>query len=74
MRKAVLILARAASVGAAAVAAPSTAEARHGFGPGLAGGLIGSAVIGGLASSAFAYGPGHGYGYARAYYGGYAPA
>jgi hypothetical protein len=34
----------------------------------LAGGLIAGAVIGGLASSAYAYGPGYGY------YGGYAPA
>jgi hypothetical protein len=74
MRKAVLVLATAASLGAATVAAPSTAEARHGFGPGLAGGLIAGAVIGGLASSAYAYGPGYGYGYAPAYYGGYAPA
>jgi hypothetical protein len=72
MRKTVMFLATAASLAAATVAAPSTAEARHGFGPGLAGGLIASAVIGGLASSALAYGPG--YGYAPAYYGGYAPA
>jgi hypothetical protein len=85
MKKAVLALATAATVGFTALAAPSPAEARWrgGFGPGLAAGLIGAAVIGGLASSAYAYGPGYGYyddydgyygGYAPAYYGGYAPA
>ena len=52
-----------------------------GWGPGLAGGLIAGAVIGGIASNAYAYGPGYGYyggpgygyggGYAPAYYGGY---
>ncbi|MGY4486517.1 hypothetical protein ACVWWR_005708 [Bradyrhizobium sp. LM3.2] len=43
--------------------------------------MIAGAVFGGLASSAYAYGPGYGYygypgyygGYAPAYYGGYAP-
>ena len=55
-----------------------------GWGGGLAAGLIGAAVVGGIASSAYAYGPGYGYyggpgygyygGYAPAYYGGYAPA
>jgi hypothetical protein len=76
MRKAVLILATTATLGFAALAAPAPAEARGGFGPGLAGGLIAGAVIGGLASSAYAYGPGYGYygGYAPAYYDGYAPA
>ena len=73
MRKAPLILALIATLGLATVAAPSPAEARHGFFPGLAGGLIAGAVFGGLASSAYAYGP-YGYygGYAPAYYGGYA--
>lgn len=79
MKKAALALATAATVGFTALAAPSPAEARWrgGFGPGLAAGLIGAAVIGGLASSAYAYGPGYGYydddyyGYAPAYYGGY---
>jgi hypothetical protein len=78
MKKAVLALATAATVGFTALAAPSPAEARWrgGFGPGLAAGLIGAAVIGGLASSAYAYGPGYGYydGYDDGYYGGYAPA
>jgi hypothetical protein len=46
------------------------AEARGGFGPGLAAGVIGGAVIAGAASSAYAYAPGPGYGYG-AYDGGY---
>jgi hypothetical protein len=86
MKKAVLVVAAAATITVAAWASPSSAEAGWrggGWGPGLAGGLIGAAVIGGLASSAYAYGPGYGYygGYAPAYYGydyapayGYAPA
>jgi hypothetical protein len=88
MRKAFLGVATAATLSVAALAAPSPAEAHWrgaGWGPGIAGGLIGAAVIGGLASSAYGYGPGYGYGYyddvgyAPAYYGGgystyYAPA
>ncbi len=88
MKKAVLALVTAAVVGFTALAAPSPAEAHwrgRGFGLGLAGGLIGAAVIGGIASNAYGYGPGYGYyggygpdyyggGYAPAYYGGYAPA
>ena len=60
MKKAVLALATAATIGFTALAAPSPAEAHWrggGFGLGLAGGLIGAAVIGGIASSAYAYGP-----------------
>jgi len=74
MRKTALVLATAGAVGLAAVAAPRPAEAhwRGGFGPALAGGLIAGAVIGGLASSAYAYGP-YDYAYAPAYYGGYDP-
>src|SRR5438067_2074743 len=84
MRKAALALVAAAVLGFTAIAAPSPAEARWrggGFFPAVAGGLIAGAVIGGLASNAYAYGPGYGYygpgyydGYAPAYYGGYAPA
>lgn len=88
MRKAPLALAAAAVLGLTAVSAPSPAEAHWrggGFFPGIAGGLIAGAVIGGLASNAYAYGPGYGYygggypyyggGYYPAYYGGgYAPA
>jgi hypothetical protein len=78
MRKAPLALAAAAILGLTAVTAPSPAEARYwrggGFFPAVAGGLIAGAVIGGLASNAYAYGPGYGYGYGSGYYGGYAPA
>ncbi|MFG3593868.1 hypothetical protein [Bradyrhizobium sp. RDI18] len=81
MRKAPLALAAAAVLGLTAVTAPSPAEAHWrggGFFPAVAGGLIAGAVIGGLASSAYAYGPGYGYyggyPYYGGYYGGYAPA
>src|SRR4051794_32194994 len=80
-KKTPLFSAPAAMLGLTAVAAPAPAEARRGFGPGLAGGLIAGALIGGLASSAYAYGPGYGYyGGPYGYYGGsgyyddYAPA
>lgn len=74
MRKAAIVLATAGAVGFSALAAPSPAEAhwRGGWGPALAGGLIGAAIVGGLASSAYAWGPGYGYPayrYAPAYYG-----
>jgi hypothetical protein len=78
MRKAPLALAAAAILGLTAVTAPSPAEAHWrggGFFPAVAGGLIAGAVIGGLASNAYAYGPGYGYyGGDYPYYGGYAPA
>jgi hypothetical protein len=78
MRKAPLALAAAAILGLTAVTAPSPAEAHWrggGFFPAVAGGLIAGAVIGGLASNAYAYGPGYGYyGGGYPYYGGYAPA
>ena len=87
MKKAVLVLATAATIGVSALVAPSPAQAWRGgwgggWGPGLAAGLIGAAVIGGIASNAYAYGPGYGYyggpGYGYyggpyGYYGGYAP-
>ena len=80
MKRTALALTAAAIIGVTALTAPSPAEARWrgGWGPGIAGGLIGAAIIGGLASNAYAYGPGYGYygypyagGYAPAYYGGY---
>src|SRR5436190_23859149 len=87
MRKAIMALATVATIGCTALATTSPAEAYWrgggwgGWGPGLAAGLIGAAVIGGIASSAYAYGPGYGYygypgyGYGGGYYGGgYAPA
>ena len=56
MKKTALVLTTVGALGLGAVAAPSPAEARfRGFGPALAGGLIAGAVIGGLASSAYAY-------------------
>lgn len=84
MKKTALVLATVGALGVSAVAAPTPAEARWrgGFGPALAGGLIAGAIFGGLASSAYAYGPGYDYygpgygyygGYAPAYYGGYEP-
>src|SRR3979490_3430779 len=80
MRRAALILATTATLAVTAVTTPAPAEAHDGFGPGLAGGLIAGALIGGLALNAYGYGPGYGYApgyyddYAPAYYGGYAPA
>ncbi len=81
MKKTALVLTTVGALGLSAVAAPTPAEARFrgGFGPALAGGLLAGAVIGGIASSAYAWGPGYGYygypgyyGHAPAYYGGYA--
>ena len=77
MKKSVLALATAATIGVTALMAPSPAQAwRGGWGwGGLAGGLVAGAVIGGIASSAYAYGPGYGYYGGPGYgYGGYAPA
>ena len=81
MKKTALVLATVGTLGVGTVAAPTPAEAWRGgwgWGPGLAGGLLAGAVIGGLASSAYAWGPGYGYygypgyyGYGPAYYGGY---
>jgi hypothetical protein len=60
MKKAVLALATAATIGVTALVTPSPAQAWRGgwggWGAGLAGGLIAGAVIGGIASSAYAYG------------------
>jgi hypothetical protein len=75
MKRVALIAAIGGTLAVTAVATPAPAEAR-GFGPGLAGGLIAGALIGGIAANAYGYGPGYGYygGYAPGYYGGYAPA
>jgi hypothetical protein len=84
IKRPALALVTALAVGIAALSASSPAEARWrggwGWGPGLAAGLVGAAVIGGIASSAYAYGPygyydrpfgyyGYGYSPAYAYYG-----
>jgi hypothetical protein len=86
MRKAAVVFSAAAVTVMTAVSIPTPVEARGGggWGPGIAGGLIAGALIGGLAYNAYGYGPGYGYygpgpygyygGYAPAYYGGYAPA
>jgi hypothetical protein len=75
MKRAALALAAVVTIGAATSIAPTSAYAwRGGWGPGLAGGLIAGAVIGGIASNAYAYGPYGSYGGPRyGYYGGYAP-
>jgi hypothetical protein len=73
MRRAVLALATAATIGVTALGTSSPAQAwRGGWGAGLAGGLIAGALIGGIASSAYAYSPGYGYfgGPGYGYYGG----
>src|SRR4051812_11290871 len=74
MKKMMIVAATVGALGLSAIAAPAPAEARmRGFGPALAGGLLAGAVVGGLASSAYGWGPGYGYGPAYAGYG-YGPA
>src|SRR5215469_1382789 len=69
MRK-ILIAAAAVATLAVSTASPALAW-RGGWGPGLAAGLIGGAIVGGaIASSPYYYGPGYGY-YGPGY--GYAP-
>ena len=78
MKKTALVLATVAALAVGTVGTTTPAQARWGhggwgWGPGIAGGLLAGAVIGGIASSAYGWGPGYGYygGYAPAYYGGY---
>ena len=76
MKKAAVVFSAAAVMTMTAISVPTPAEARGGWGwgPGIAGGLLAGALIGGLASSAYGYGPGYGYyGPGYGYYGGYAP-
>ena len=79
MKKAAVVLSAAAVIAMTAVSISTPVEARggRGWGPGIAGGLIAGALIGGLASSAYGYGPGYGYyggpGPGYGYYGGDAP-
>src|SRR5258705_9674575 len=63
MRKAAVVFSAAAVTVMTAVSIPTPVEARGGWGwgPGIAGGLIAGALIGGLASNAYGYGPGYGY-------------
>ena len=77
MKRTALVLTTVGALGLSALAAPTPAQAWRGgwgWGPGLAGGLLAGAVIGGIASSAYAYGPGYGYYGYPGYYGGYPPA
>jgi hypothetical protein len=77
MKKTAVVFSAAALMTMTAVSTPTPAEARGGWGwgAGIAGGLLAGALIGGLASSAYGYGPGYGYyGPGYGYYGGYAPA
>lgn len=67
MRKTLLALAAVATL-AVTTASPALAW-RGGWGPGVAAGLIGGAIIGGaIASSPYYYGPGYYYGGPRYYY------
>src|SRR5258705_2774672 len=63
MRKAAVVFSAAAVTVMTAVSIPTPVEARGGWGwgPGIAGGLIAGALIGGLASNAYGYRPGYGY-------------
>jgi hypothetical protein len=71
MRKTVMALAAVATLAVSAVAAPAPAHAQRGFGPGLAAGLIGGAIVGGALAAPYGYGPGYGYyGPGYGYYGG----
>ncbi len=86
MRRTALALTTAVIIGVSTLTNISPTEARGrgaGWVPGVAAGLVGAAIVGGIASNAYAYGPGYGYGgypnygyadgYAPTYYnGGYA--
>lgn len=66
MKKTLMALVAVATL-AVATASPALAW-RGGWGPGLAAGLIGGAIVGGaIASSPYYYGPGYGY-YGPGYY------
>ena len=71
MKKPAIVLVTVGALALAAIASPSPAEARGRFGPAFAGGLVTGAIIGGLASFAYAWGPAYGYSgvYAPRYYG-----
>ncbi len=78
MRKSATILASVALISSLSVTAPAPAQARGGFFPGIAGGLISGAIFSGIASNAHAYsglyyGPYPYVHHARPYYDGYSP-
>ena len=65
MKRSAIIFATVGALALTGIASTRPAEARRGFGPGLAGGLIAGAVIAGAASAAYAWapeGPVYGYG------------
>jgi len=64
MRKSALVLGSIALIASLSVAAPRPAQARDGFFPVFAGGLIAGALFGGIASPAYGYSP---YGYYEPY-------
>src|ERR1700759_3148455 len=71
MKKTALVLATVTALAVGTVGTTTPAQARWGhggwgWGPGIAGGLIAGAVIGGIASSAYGWGPGYGYHRGRA--------
>ena len=74
MRKAVTALAALATLGAAAVATPTTADARRGWwGPAIVGGIAAGAIVGSALARPYPY---YGYGYyapAPVYYDYYTP-
>ncbi|MGY4600478.1 MULTISPECIES: hypothetical protein [unclassified Bradyrhizobium] len=74
MKKIAMSALMVGALGLSSVATISPAEAhwRGGWGPGIAGGLLAGAVIGGLASSAYGWGPGYGYDEPYRWGGGYA--
>jgi hypothetical protein len=74
MKKIAMSALTVGALGLASVATTSPAEAHWrggwgGWGPGIAGDLVAGAVIGGLASSAYGWGPGDGYYGGAGYYG-----
>jgi hypothetical protein len=77
MRKVVTALAAAATIAAATVATPATADARGGWwGPAIIGGFAAGAIVGSAFARPYPY-YGYGYGYyapAPVYYGYYTPA
>jgi hypothetical protein len=58
MKKTAIIVATVGALALSAIATTAPAEARRGFGPGIAGGIIAGAAIAGAASSAYAWAPG----------------
>jgi hypothetical protein len=63
MKRSAIIFATVGALVLTGVASTGSAEARRGFGPGIAGGVIAGAAIAGAASSAYAWAPGPAYGY-----------